>query len=156
MAYFIEILKTEHTQLTELMNQLSVIANHSDRNNSMINKLFQEFKSLFQHHDEMEDKLIYPELLKHTTLEKLIRKSYQAHHIANMGILELRVVPFISDSWAPKFDVIKDSILSHMKEEEEKVLPLSAELLSSTELQKISESVKHAVEKYSKETVDSI
>lgn len=131
----VEQLIDDHEELIVVMEKLGTAI---DKSSEECDKLFQNFKDLFRRHDDAEDKIFYPALKKHTTLKKMVLKGYQAHHVVEVGILELRLLPYNSESWGPKFAVIKDSILQHMEEEEEELFPKALELLSSSELSNLS------------------
>jgi hypothetical protein len=130
----VTLLKQQHQRLIGIMDRLAQV---SDTDSDQRDQLFQEFKDVFNLHDKIEDKIVYPALRKQPQLEKLILKGYQAHHMAEVGILELRMVPFNSESWAPKFWVVRDSILHHMTEEERDILPKAEQLISAAELDRL-------------------
>lgn len=127
----IDVLKDGHQQLIKVMDELEAAA---DKNAENCDALFQKFKSLFNEHDEIEDKIFYPALKAHPQLNKIANKGYQAHHMVEIGILELRLVPYNSESWGPKFSVIKDSVVTHINEEENVLFPHVSTLFSEQEL----------------------
>jgi hypothetical protein len=133
----ISILKTDHANLREVMDK--IVAEIDRENMDGFDALFQSFKKLFNMHDEVEDKVVYSDLLNNPPFSKLIRKSYQAHHVAEIGLLELRLLGYSNDNWAPKFLVIRDSILHHMHEEETLLLPRMEDLLPSSELLRMAD-----------------
>jgi hemerythrin-like domain-containing protein len=138
-----EQLKSDHAKLKSVMDQTEESIN---RDGKEIDDLFQEFKELFQQHDNVEDKIVYPALRKHEELNKLTLKSYQAHHVAEVGILELRLLPYQSETWGPKFLVIKDSILKHIDDEENILFPKAEKLLDSSEKEALAAQYKDYVE----------
>lgn len=120
----IQLLKKDHNELKEVMEQLDQNANNNlERHQASVEKLFDKFKELFATHDKTEDKIVYPCLKKIKELHYLALKGYEAHHTVEIGILELKLLPYTSESWGPKFSVIRDSILMHMHEEEKELFP---------------------------------
>jgi hypothetical protein len=139
----VNLLKQQHQQLIGIMDRLEQV---SDVESDSRDEYFQQFKATFNLHDKIEDKIVYPALKKYPELEKLILKSYQAHHVVEVGILELRMVPYNSDNWGPKFSVIRDSIMMHMTEEETKVFPKAEMLVNPQELDKLAAEAKALIE----------
>jgi iron-sulfur cluster repair protein YtfE (RIC family) len=132
----IEQLKNDHQKLLNIMDQLEKMLEAGSEN---CGELFQAFKDTFSIHDQVEDKILYPALKNYPELKKLVLKGYQAHHMVEIGILELRLLPYTSETWGPRFLVIKDSILSHMKEEEELLFPQIIELINPKDLACLTE-----------------
>lgn len=138
----ITLLKQQHQQLRTVMDKLAQLA---DTDSDKRDDYFQQFKALFRLHDDIEDKIVYPAFREQKPLEKMILKSYQAHHMAEVGILELKMVPYNTETWAPKFLVVRDSILQHMSEEENDVFPKAEKALSPEELNRLGERAKELV-----------
>jgi hemerythrin-like domain-containing protein len=135
----IQILVQDHNELKRVMNALedAIMTENVDD----MGDLFQEFKRLYNLHDEIEDEILYPALRDFPETHKLILKSYQAHHVVHVGVLELRLVPYRSEDWGPKFLVIKDSILSHIKEEESRLFEHARLLLDSGKLEELGREI---------------
>ena len=134
----IDILKEDHKNLILVMDKLEeALNNNSD---DYVN-LFQDFKKLFSDHDDSEDKILYPALIEYPELNKLILKGYQAHHMVKVGLLELRIAPYKSEAWEPKFLVIKDSLLAHMSEEENKIFSLASTYLDQSKLENLGNEI---------------
>jgi hemerythrin superfamily protein len=134
----IDQLREDHKNLLSVMDELEDEINNNTGN---YQDLFQEFKQIFNMHDKAEDEIVYPVLKEYPDLNKLILKGYQAHHVVEVGILELRITPYTSETWGPKFLVVKDSILSHMTEEEQQLFPLATNHLDQQKLQQMGEEI---------------
>lgn len=134
----IDILKDDHKKLISVMEQLEVVAK---KQTDECDALFQQFKNLYNLHDDAEDKIIYPACKKLPQLEWLVRKSYQAHHVVEVALLELRLMPYTGETWGPKFSVVRDSILTHIHEEENALFSQAASLLSNEELNNLGKQI---------------
>lgn len=130
----IEILRNDHEHLITVMANLEAAI---DAHHAGCDELFQKFKHLFDIHDKAEDDVFYPALKKFPELKKLVDKGYQAHHIVEVAILELKLTPYGNESWGPRFSVVRDSILAHMSEEEEQLFPKVVNLLDKDELENL-------------------
>lgn len=134
----IEILKNDHENLISVMANLEAAI---DANHESYDELFQKFKHLFYIHDKAEDDVFYPALKKYPELKKLVNKGYQAHHIVEVAILELKLTPYSNESWGPRFSVVRDCILTHMAEEEEQLFPKVINLLDKNELENLGREI---------------
>ncbi len=133
----IALLKKDHEELIEIMAKLEFAAD----NGAEVDKLFQDFKKSFHQHDNAEDEIIYPVFKDIPEFKKLINKGYQAHHIVEVALLELRLIPFLSESWAPKFSVLRDSILVHLEEEENVLFPMAEAKVSEEILNRLGNKI---------------
>jgi len=124
----LDALMEDHKKIKTVMDSIEVSADKSD---DSCDKYFQEFKKLFNVHDKIEDEIVYPKLLQFPELKKLVRKAYQAHHVVEVAILELRLTPYSSENWLAKFSVMHDGILKHIEEEEEMIFPKAKELIDN-------------------------
>lgn len=132
----IKLLCEDHQELIKVMEEIAITVTWPSAYEmaSELKGLFEKFKQLFNVHDAAEEKIVYPELERITQLTQKILKCRQAHHMAEVGILELKLLPFSSESWGPKFLIIRDALLAHMKEEESEIFPVAEEILSHREL----------------------
>lgn len=132
----IDVLISDHEKLKNAMDRLKEAI---EKNFEELDPYFSEFKHLFYLHDKIENKVVYPAFLKGgKALKNLVMKAYQAHHMAEVGLLELKVTPFRSENWGPKFLVIRDAILQHIKEEEEEIFIVARQMLSKHELESLA------------------
>ncbi len=132
----IQLLKKDHAELEAVMDKLVKLKNHES---DSAQKLFDQFKKLFYTHDKVEDKIIYPALIDNKELRPIVLKGYQAHHVVELGILELKLLPFSSENWGPKFAVVRDCIITHAGEEEELLFPEMSKLLDAKKLRELAE-----------------
>lgn len=140
-----EILTEDHQKIKAVMDKIENITDTSDQ---ICDQLFQEFKKLFNLHDKIEDDIVYPALIDIPELTRLIRKSYQAHHVVEVALLELRMTPYANDNWIAKFSVTRDSILKHIEEEETKIFPTAKEKLSQNTIDDLTQRTNALKEKY--------
>ncbi len=135
----IEILVDDHKKLKTVMKKITKNIEANDKD--IFSELFNKFKELFNSHDKTEDNIVYPALMEYESLNKLILKGYQAHHMVEVGILELKITPYLAETWGPKFLVIQDCILTHMEEEETLLFPKALKVLSKKKLYSIGDEI---------------
>jgi hemerythrin-like domain-containing protein len=134
----IDKLENDHEEVRAIMAELTLLLNSNDDSDKK-QELFDKFKEAYSKHTKIEENIVYPAFEKYPELQKLARKGYQAHHVVDVGLLELKLWPFSSDSWEPKFSVIQDSILTHMEEEENMLFEEARDIVDETELVKLRE-----------------
>ncbi len=80
--------------------------------------------SLIQTHDVIEKKLLYPNAMEISEdSEELVLRCEEAHHVANVLLMELKVLPY-SERYFAKFLKLAESIRAHIKEEETELFPI--------------------------------
>ncbi|MFU8797297.1 MAG: hemerythrin domain-containing protein [Gammaproteobacteria bacterium] len=134
----IEQLRNDHDELKDVMATLELSVNEQ-KDNDKTEECFQQFKKLYQIHTQVEEDIVYPAFEKYSELKKLSLKGYQAHHMVDVGLLELKLLPYFSESWGPKFSVIRDSILTHMGEEEQELFAQAEMQINTEELMRLGD-----------------
>ena len=138
------MLKNDHKELLAVMDKMLVSSNQETKK---FDESFQKFKAEFMLHDKIEDEILYPKLLEIPELKQLILKSYQAHHVVEVAILELRITPYSNENWLPKFSVVYDCIKHHIEEEESVVFPEAEKLLDKNEMDNLTAMAKEYKDK---------
>lgn len=141
----IDLLRSQHDRIRDVIAQLETKGKTETGNRDEVDQLFQEFKKLFNLHDRLEGDVLYRKLKDYPELRDLALKGEQAHHVVSVSLLELRLMPYFSESWLPKFWVVKDSLLTHMKEEEDVIFPKTNELLNQTDLDELKNKMQKIV-----------
>lgn len=133
----IDILRKDHESFLVLFKKIDATKD-SDENREV---WYQQFEYLFTLHTLNEEHLFYPAARELTVIKELIDKSYQSHHIVDMGLKELHTVRFRSSEWKPKFQAIRDAILTHLYEEEDVIFPKAAELIEPGKLEAVGRQI---------------
>lgn len=102
-------------------------------------ELYLRFELILTLHMLSEERVFYKALLELPEISDVIKKSYESHHLINVATHELKLTPYSSDKWLPKFQAIRDNILAHMAEEENYLFPKVRELLPELKLLEIAE-----------------
>lgn len=79
---------------------------------------------LIQAHDVVEKKLLYPNAIEISDeAREIVLRCEEAHHVANMIVMELKVLPY-SERYFAKFQKLAEAVRAHIKEEETELFPL--------------------------------
>jgi iron-sulfur cluster repair protein YtfE (RIC family) len=135
----IDILHEDHEKFFPLFEKLD---SAEKLNKKELDAAFKELEHILLQHMKSEEKIFYPAAQAIPGIKSLIEKSYQAHHLVKIGLIELHLLPYGAESWKPKFQAIKDSILMHMAEEEKEVFPKLKQLISPEALNEMGNEIK--------------
>lgn len=128
----IELLLKEHDSHRKLMDEVE--EDHA---------LFQKLKDEFVHHVNMEEAVLYPNLLRVPELEAIVREAWEEHSLC-MQLLQEMDEEGISDKlWESKFSVFRKLALTHLEEEETKLFPRLREMASKEFLLEVGRQMIH-------------
>jgi hypothetical protein len=123
----IEFLKTDHVQFRTLLMQL---AETSDQAVKTRTSIFNILKAELIAHETVEEEILYPALQIYKQAEKIVKHSYEEHHVADLLIDELTTLAFDDPAWSAKAHVLKENLVHHIRDEEEEMFPQALKLLA--------------------------
>lgn len=129
-------LYNDHQKFLTLFSQIE--KTHADTP-ELRRELYLRFELIFTVHTLVEEHVFYKELLSIIAIAEIIKKSYESHHLVDIAMRELKATPYSSENWLPKFQAIRDTILSHVAEEENFLFPQLRESLTQQQLLAIAE-----------------
>jgi hemerythrin-like domain-containing protein len=88
-------------------------------------------------HEDKEEKLLYPALKRHKEARDIVLEGYQEHHIADILVDELKMMPPTDERWGAKFKVLKESLEHHIEEEEGDMFKTARSVLGRDRLEEI-------------------
>lgn len=100
---------------------------------------FPSFREEFIHHVNMEEAILYPNLLKVPELEGVVRLAWEEHSLCMQLIQEMDSADTGSAAWTTKFTLLKKLVLDHLDEEERELFPKIRKLASEEFLQDVGE-----------------
>lgn len=100
---------------------------------------FPEFRREFIHHVNVEEAILYPNLLKIPELESVVRLAWEEHSLCMQLIQEMDSTDVGSAAWKTKFTILKKLVLDHLEEEEDELFPKIRELASPEFLNEVRE-----------------
>lgn len=118
------------------MNALAMLILEHDSHKNHLQKIqtdFSHFARLREeiiHHVNMEEAVLYPNLLRLPALDKAVREAWEEHNLIMQLIQEMDSLPEGSEKWKAKLDVLRKLLLIHIEDEEEKLFPIIKSLAS--------------------------
>lgn len=101
--------------------------------------IFPQFRREFIHHVNVEEAILYPNLLKIPELESVVRLAWEEHSLCMQLIQEMDSADVGSPAWKTKFTILKKLVLDHLDEEEKDLFPKIRELASPEFLNDVGE-----------------
>jgi iron-sulfur cluster repair protein YtfE (RIC family) len=127
------ILHSDHQKFITLFSQIEHASPDERR------ELYLRLELILTLHMLSEERIFYQELLNQPDVADVIKKSYQSHHLVDVATHELKTLSYTHEQWLPKFQAIRDNILTHMAEEENLLFPMLKVTLSETQLMAIGD-----------------
>jgi iron-sulfur cluster repair protein YtfE (RIC family) len=124
----IDYLISEHESHRDLLDKI-------DANND----LYQKFREELIHHVNMEEAVLYPNLLKVPDLEPLVREAWEEHNLCMQLVQELDDPKLEPKEWLAKFTTLKKLLLIHLDDEEAQLFPQIKARASELFLQEVYE-----------------
>lgn len=141
----ITLLKQEHKELKKVFAQFEKLGDSATvRKGELVDRMIE----LLTAHTYIENECMYPEIRRLLPdLEDDILESYEEHHVADLLVLELVVLPKSAERFAPKTKVLIENVTHHIEEEEEEWFPKVRAALGRNELRRIGDTMAEMREK---------
>lgn len=143
-----QILKQDHRKLSQLFSEILHTSNRSIKTREY---LFEEIKSLLEHHDQMEQDVVYPVLKDNTASHLQTAEAYEEHHLMKIVLKELNTWQKNNDDWLGKMKTLKDLVEHHVGEEESLLFPMAEKQLNQTQLNDMQEQLTRYKTQYEQE-----
>lgn len=145
-------IKQEHEKFRALIAKIE--STEGDRKKD----LFREFYAELNGHHEAEEKVLFPlvkEKLKDEETE-VVLEMIEEHSIGNYQFSILERTSLENETWDAKFSVLKEVLDHHMKEEENKFMPLARKVVPKEKLVEIIDEFESVLEEYKKEKKEKL
>lgn len=112
-----DLLKQDHRRMKDMFNDFE------DADFDRRKEIVAQALELIQVHDQAETKLLYPNVRRHVDAPReLLLRCEEAHHVANVIISELNVLPY-NERYFVKFEKLAHALREHIDEEEQELFP---------------------------------
>ena len=108
-------LKEEHQHFRAL---LKAAKKTTVRSKARREALFADMDALLSLHEDVEEKVLYAMLKRHTETKAIVLEGLQEHHVCDVLAKELRSMSVTHKDWGSKFHVLGESLEHHLDEEE--------------------------------------
>ncbi len=125
-------IRMDHDKIRKLVKELEkALENKSTDREGIFNNLASELLA----HSKAEEKILYDTLKEegNEDLNKTLAEGKEEHHLIEVLIKEMRFLSPDDKQWDAKFEVLRENLEHHLKEEERDILPDSKKLIGNKE-----------------------
>lgn len=125
------------------MNAIALLLKEHESHRRLLNKIeedhnvFASFREEVIHHVNMEEDVLYPNLLKVKNLEAIVLEAWEEHSLLMQLFQETDALPAGGKEWLAKVAVLKKLMLLHLENEEENLFPKITKLASPDFLEQV-------------------
>ena len=127
-----KVLTKEHGEASALLMRIKMSSDASVRS-----EFFPEVRAQLLAHEEGELREVYPVLLSHPELEKIVREHQREASQLESLLNELSAMPYVNAAWERRFVSLVDLVAHHAKEEENEYFPLANRVLGHAEAERL-------------------
>jgi hemerythrin superfamily protein len=131
----IELLKHDHRELEQCLNQVGQAKNDAERQQQL-----EKFHKLLEVHDALEMQAFYPACQREQVDSELINDFKNVHQEAMR--LTIRLKDLSGGEWQDTFSQMKHSVLNHIQQEEHELFPDVQQQLSPEVMDQLGSQMK--------------
>ncbi|MGI8544820.1 MAG: hemerythrin domain-containing protein [Aridibacter sp.] len=131
-----KFIKKEHDRMDKTFAE---IADTTEQSGEKREELFEKLKKDLEIHMRIEEAILYPELKAHKKTEDKGYEGIAEHDVGKNLLREMDSMPKDNKEWTAKFDVLKESMEHHNKEEEDDLFPDARKVLSQEKIDEMGE-----------------
>ena len=132
-----ETLKKDHKEVASLLDKLAAKSQRGSSRESLFNKL----KTELEIHSLIEERCLYPALADVDETSALVEESIEEHDTVKELLGKLDTLSKDTDEWSETLKELKSNVEHHVREEESKLFPTAARVLSEEELEELEEEI---------------
>ena len=137
----IEMLKEDHREAMELIEQLELAGDATDADDvgveGMPVETFNQLQSALTLHTQLEEKIIYPAMRQFDETRAMIDEAVQEHQQVDQLLDEMTSLAPGDDEFQELLAELRDSIEHHVDEEENELFPKAEELCGQQRLEEM-------------------
>jgi iron-sulfur cluster repair protein YtfE (RIC family) len=136
----LELLKTDHKKVKDLFKAIDASKNEKQRK-----QLFAQVKTELETHTHIEETVFYPTIAKNDDLREMVLESLEEHKQVKTLLGEMENIGADSETFEPKFKVLKENVEHHaVEEEEEKMFPKIRKSMDPAALNRLGQDLEMA------------
>jgi len=123
---FYQLLSEDHRAIERLLQAVE----RSQAGSQKRQERFLELTREVQLHSYLEEALVYPLLGEHSETQDASLESVEEHRVMQMLMDEMKDVMLTDERWTAKFEVFKEQLERHIREEEEQLFPAAQKVIT--------------------------
>lgn len=130
----IALLKADHDKVKKLLSELE---STTERGVKRREELYTTIRREMTAHELIEEEIFYPTLKEHPKAVDIVLEGYEEHHVVDLLMGELDVLPYDDETWGPKAKVMQENIEHHIEEEEGDMFVKARQVFDRPELEEL-------------------
>lgn len=130
----IELLKSDHDKMRAIFEKLKPTTERAVKTRE---ELFARLKQELDVHAHIEETILYPEIKNAAETHDITLEGYEEHHVIDVLLKELAVMPVGTEEWGAKLKVLKENFEHHIKEEEEDMFKSVRDILGKERVEEL-------------------
>lgn len=143
----IELLKTDHQEAMDLMDQLEEIIGDFEEETeegmtAMSNEpvqLFSQLKNALTLHTQLEEAIFYPAMKQFDETRDMISEALEEHQEVDQILNDMSTMSPGDEDFQDKLEELRDSVEHHVDEEENELFPKAEELCGEKQLNQMGQ-----------------
>jgi hemerythrin superfamily protein len=115
----VEMLKQDHQEIRQLLLRLQGLGPDLERRQ----EVFRGFVDAVVAHAAAEEHALYEELRQDERCRAEVLEGYEEHHLVDLILQEMRALRVVEERWDAKFEVLRELLEHHLREEEDHLFP---------------------------------
>lgn len=128
------VIRNDHERLRGMIRELCDASNASEQRRDA---LFTPFKTELTAHHQAEEAVLYAHMKDIEETRKEVLEALNEHHLVVVLLDELAIMPKGSDEWFAKFEVLRELVEHHLKEEEDEFFAAAREVIDDARAQEL-------------------
>ena len=130
----IELLKNDHDTMKAIFEELKPT---TERDVETREELFAKLKQELDVHAHIEETILYPEIKNAAETHDITLEGYEEHHVIDVLLKELAVMPVDTEVWGAKLKVLKENFEHHIEEEEDDMFKSVRDILGKERVEEL-------------------
>lgn len=145
-------IKKEHEEFKKTMSKIESAQGEKKK------ELFREFYAELNGHHEAEEHVVFPLVKENAKGEddEVVLEMIEEHSLGSYQFSVLERTAVDNETWDAKFSVLKEVLDHHMKEEENKFMPLARKVVPKEKLEDILDEFESVLKKYKMEKKEKL
>jgi hypothetical protein len=132
----IALLEDDHRKVKEMLAEGEATTERAEKTRA---ELYAALRREMEVHERIEEEIFYPALKAHPKARDIVLEGFEEHHVVDEIMSELGETDVDDETWAAKFNVMKENIEHHIEEEEGEMFSKARQAFDEAELEDLGD-----------------
>ena|SRR5438046_1539160 len=130
----ITLLEDDHRKVKKLLAEGEETTERAEKTRA---ELYATLRREMEIHERIEEEIFYPALKADPRASDIVLEGFEEHHVVDEIMAELGQTDVTDETWAAKFNVMKENIEHHIEEEEGEMFVEARRAFGDEELEEL-------------------